>query len=134
MCGAGVVGSVGVGWCVAGLSLVGAELATQVRVLASAAGGVAVQPTPGLATSVPAMIVASTGDTRTVYSNAQALHGLMTSSRLVTLAGARIHAVYPWYGDNCVNGTVNAYLAAGKLPPIDLTCQPSTTSQIGNLL
>lgn len=80
------------------------------------------------------MIVASTGDTRTVYSNAQALHGLMTSSRLVTLAGARIHAVYPWYGDNCVNGTVNAYLAAGKLPPIDLTCQPSTNSQIGNLL
>ena len=47
---------------------------------------------------VPALIVASTGDTRTIYRWWPALHRMMTGSRLLTLSGARIHVVYPRYG------------------------------------
>jgi len=71
---------------------------------------------------VPALIVASTGDTRTVYAGGQALHRLMTGSRLLTLSGARIHAVYPRYDDGCVNGAVNDYLRTGVLPATDPVC------------
>jgi hypothetical protein len=44
------------------------------------------------------------------------------SSRLVTLRGADQHAVYGVYGSPCVDATVNAYLATGRLPAEDLTC------------
>jgi hypothetical protein len=72
---------------------------------------------------VPALIVASTGDTRTVYRGGRALHRQMTGSRLLTLSGARIHAVYPRYDDTCVNETINAYLRTGILPAKDATCE-----------
>ncbi|MDN3357878.1 alpha/beta fold hydrolase [Actinomadura sp. DC4] len=64
---------------------------------------------------VPALIVASTGDTRTIYPGARALNRMMTGSRLLTLSGARIHAVYPRYDNACVNDAVNAYLRTGAL-------------------
>jgi hypothetical protein len=72
---------------------------------------------------VPALIVASTGDTRTVYRAGQALHRQMTGSRLLTLSGARIHAVYPRYDNSCVNEAINAYLRTGILPATDPTCE-----------
>jgi TAP-like protein len=68
------------------------------------------------------LIVASTGDTRTIYRHGQGLHRLLTGSRMLTLRGARIHAVYPRYGNACVNDRVNSYLADGRLPATDLTC------------
>jgi pimeloyl-ACP methyl ester carboxylesterase len=71
---------------------------------------------------VPALIVNSTGDTRTGYPGAQALHRVLTGSRLLTLSGARIHAVYPRYGNACVNETINAYLRTGELPVTDPVC------------
>ncbi|WP_225848037.1 alpha/beta fold hydrolase [Streptomyces sp. HPF1205] len=71
---------------------------------------------------VPALIVNSTGDTRTTYQDAEALHRRLTASRLLTLRGARIHAVYPRYGDACVNTVINAYFRTGSLPPTDVTC------------
>jgi pimeloyl-ACP methyl ester carboxylesterase len=70
---------------------------------------------------VPALIVAATGDTRTIYQHGQALHHLLTGSRLVTL-NARIHAVYPRYGNACINDAVNDYLRTGSLPPTDTIC------------
>ncbi|MFF1449777.1 alpha/beta hydrolase [Streptomyces sp. NPDC058274] len=71
---------------------------------------------------VPALIVNSTGDTRTTYQNAQSLHAKLTGSRLVTLQGARIHAVFPRYANNCVNDTINDYFRTGVLPATDLSC------------
>jgi pimeloyl-ACP methyl ester carboxylesterase len=71
---------------------------------------------------VPSLIVASTGDTRTIYRGGEALHGLLSGSRLLTLKGARIHAVYPRYDNACVNDTINAYLRTGNLPATDPTC------------
>ncbi|HVX44005.1 MAG TPA: alpha/beta hydrolase [Mycobacteriales bacterium] len=72
--------------------------------------------------ATPALIVNSTGDPRTPYFGARRLHRLLTGSRLVTLRGAAIHAVYANYGDSCVDGTVAAYLESGTLPAHDRTC------------
>lgn len=81
--------------------------------------------------SVPALIVNSTGDTRTTYQDARALHRKLTGSRLLTLQGARIHAVYPRYGNSCVNDTVNAYFGTGTLPAADLTCAKTSARTAG---
>ncbi|MFF8652701.1 alpha/beta hydrolase [Streptomyces huasconensis] len=71
---------------------------------------------------VPALLVNATGDTRTTYSGAQQVRERWTRSRLVTVPGANQHGVYGDYGNACVDGRVNAYLATGKLPARDLTC------------
>ncbi|MFF7952684.1 alpha/beta hydrolase [Streptomyces griseorubiginosus] len=78
---------------------------------------------------LPALLVNATGDPRTTYDGATAVHRKWASSRLVTLRGADQHAVYGVYGSPCVDSTVNAYLATGRLPVKDLTCaaRPSGT-------
>ncbi|MFB7619990.1 alpha/beta fold hydrolase [Kitasatospora sp. NPDC056181] len=68
------------------------------------------------------LIVAATGDPRTTYRDSVALHGLLPASRLLTLEGANRHALYGLYGNACVDDTVNAYLAGGRLPNGDRTC------------
>jgi pimeloyl-ACP methyl ester carboxylesterase len=72
---------------------------------------------------IPALIVQSTGDPATLYQYAQGMHRALTGSRLLTLEGARIHAVYGNYGNVCVDDQVNAYLASGVLPSTDRTCR-----------
>jgi pimeloyl-ACP methyl ester carboxylesterase len=72
---------------------------------------------------VPALVVQSTGDPATTYDAATAMHRAMAGSRMLTLEGARIHAVYANYGNACVDGHVNAYLRDGVLPGRNLTCQ-----------
>lgn len=71
---------------------------------------------------VPALLVNSTGDPRTVYAGAQAMRKQWPSGRLVTLEGARQHDVYGVYGNACVDETVNAYLRTGRLPEHDPAC------------
>ncbi|MFJ9828869.1 alpha/beta hydrolase [Streptomyces sp. NPDC101160] len=71
---------------------------------------------------LPALIVSATGDPRTPYPGAVALHGLLPSSRLVTLQGVNSHGLYGFYGNACVDAAVNAYLGTGRLPQADLTC------------
>jgi hypothetical protein len=75
-----------------------------------------------IANPTPALIVQSTGDTRTTYSGAVNLHRALTGSRMLTLAGARIHAVFGHYANPCVDEEVKRYLRDGVLPPHDLTC------------
>jgi pimeloyl-ACP methyl ester carboxylesterase len=72
---------------------------------------------------VPALIVAATGDPRTIYANAAALQRRLTGSQLVTLHGANVHGVYAEYGNACVDSAVNAYLDTATLPPADLVCR-----------
>ena len=72
--------------------------------------------------TAPALIVNSTGDTRTPYQGARALHRMMTGSRFLTLRGAAIHAVYANYGNNCVDDKVDSYLLSGQLPTADTAC------------
>ncbi|MFI6339058.1 alpha/beta hydrolase [Streptomyces sp. NPDC050535] len=71
---------------------------------------------------VPALLVAATGDPRTLYAGAQAMRDQWPSSRLLTLKGARQHGLYGEYGNTCVDARVNAYLRTGRLPAHDLTC------------
>ncbi|MEU7015851.1 alpha/beta hydrolase [Streptomyces sp. NPDC046385] len=71
---------------------------------------------------VPALIVSATGDPRTPHPGAVALHGMLPSSRLVTLEGVNSHGLYGFYGNACVDETVNAYLGTGRLPRADVTC------------
>ncbi|MEU2672041.1 alpha/beta hydrolase [Streptomyces sp. NPDC007164] len=56
-------------------------------------------------------------------ASALALHRRLTASRLLTLHGARIHAVHPRYGDTCANDAVDACFLSGRLPSRDLTCR-----------
>ncbi|KUF17091.1 alpha/beta hydrolase [Streptomyces silvensis] len=71
---------------------------------------------------VPALLVSATGDPRTDHEGALALHRTLPSSKMITLRGADRHGVYAEYGNACVDGAVNSYLATGKLPARDLTC------------
>ncbi|MFD5563219.1 alpha/beta hydrolase [Kitasatospora griseola] len=71
---------------------------------------------------IPALIVASTGDPRVPYTGSVALHSRLPSSRLLTLAGANQHVNYGAHHNSCIDTTVNAYLADGRLPARDRTC------------
>lgn len=70
----------------------------------------------------PSLIVAATGDPRTTYRGSVALHNQLPSSKLLTLKNANRHAVYGEYGNACVDGKVNDYLATGTLPRKDEVC------------
>ncbi|GAA0918040.1 alpha/beta fold hydrolase [Streptomyces thermoalcalitolerans] len=70
----------------------------------------------------PALLVNATGDPRTLYSGAVAQHRNWPGSRLVTLRGSSQHAVYGVFGNACVDASVNAYFATGRLPSEDVTC------------
>jgi pimeloyl-ACP methyl ester carboxylesterase len=76
---------------------------------------------------LPALLVNATGDPRTTYRGAQAVHRAWPGSRLVTLRGADQHAVYGVFGSSCVDAEVNAYLASGRLPARDVTCSRPAT-------
>ncbi|MFF7776317.1 alpha/beta hydrolase [Streptomyces tanashiensis] len=72
---------------------------------------------------VPALLVNATGDPRTLYAGAEAMHRQWPSSRLLTVKGARQHGLYGEYGNTCVDERVNAYLRTGRLPAHDPTCE-----------
>ncbi|MFE4515717.1 alpha/beta hydrolase [Kitasatospora sp. NPDC056783] len=69
-----------------------------------------------------ALILSATGDPRTPHRDAVALRRLLPGSRLLTLRGADQHGLYGTYGNACVDDTVNAYLASGRLPDTDPVC------------
>jgi pimeloyl-ACP methyl ester carboxylesterase len=68
------------------------------------------------------LIVSATGDPRTPHKGAVALHGLLPSSKLLTVKGANRHAIYGLYENDCVDTKVNHYLTTGKLPADDVVC------------
>ncbi|MBT2382981.1 alpha/beta hydrolase [Streptomyces sp. ISL-11] len=71
---------------------------------------------------VPALLLNATGDPRVPYATARAMRARWHSSRLVIVEGSFRHGVYGAYGNACVDDTVNAYLADGRLPGADRTC------------
>jgi hypothetical protein len=68
------------------------------------------------------LMVQSTGDIATPYPGAVHLHRLLRNSRMVTLAGAYVHALFLVYGNACVDTAVTSYLVTGALPVADVTC------------
>ncbi|MFI6043164.1 alpha/beta fold hydrolase [Nocardia sp. NPDC051321] len=73
--------------------------------------------------SVPSLILNATGDTRTAYQGAVALHQKMTGSAFVTLQDVSIHYIFGRFPNTCVYSAVNAYLRDGTLPTSDTTCR-----------
>ncbi|WP_232733936.1 alpha/beta hydrolase [Kitasatospora sp. CB02891] len=68
------------------------------------------------------LILSATGDPRTPHRGGAALHRSLPSSPLLTLRGADRHRLYGTYGNACVDDTVNAYLAHGRLSRTDPVC------------
>ncbi|PXX63336.1 TAP-like protein [Nocardia tenerifensis] len=81
------------------------------------------EPATQVRNSVPALIVQSTGDTRTAYDGAVALHRDMSASRLVTLKDVPIHWIFGRYENACAYSAVNTYFRDGTLPAEDVTCR-----------
>ncbi|WP_157116579.1 alpha/beta fold hydrolase [Nocardia vaccinii] len=76
--------------------------------------------------AVPALILQATGDNRTPYPGAVALHQQMSGSRLITLTDTRIHMVLRPGLSTCVLDTTNDYFRDGAFPAGDRTCRPTT--------
>ncbi|WP_285612866.1 alpha/beta hydrolase [Actinokineospora globicatena] len=81
------------------------------------------EPRTAVHNTVPALIVQSTGDTRTHYQGAASLHRAMPNSRLITLADVNVHAIFGNYPNPCVENTINTYFRDGTLPHTNITCQ-----------
>ncbi|WP_240771626.1 alpha/beta fold hydrolase [Nocardia sp. CS682] len=81
------------------------------------------EPATVVRNAVPAMIVQSTGDTRTAYDGALAMHNDLSASRMVTLQDVPIHWIFGRYQNSCVYSAVNTYFHDGTLPADDMTCR-----------
>ncbi|MFG1797073.1 alpha/beta fold hydrolase [Nocardia sp. NPDC049149] len=81
------------------------------------------EPATVVRNSVPTLIVQSTGDTRTVYDGAVAMHKDLSASRMVTLQDVPIHWIFGRYPNTCVYSAVNTYFRDGTLPASDVTCR-----------
>jgi hypothetical protein len=68
----------------------------------------------------PIMVVATTNDPATPYAGGVSLSKQLSSGVLVTHQGEG-HTVYA-QGDNCIDGTVDAYLINGTVPASDPMC------------
>lgn len=68
----------------------------------------------------PILVVGTTNDPATPYSQAQALAGELDSGRLLTYVGQG-HTAYG-HGHACVDDAVDAYLVGLKLPPAGTRC------------
>ncbi|MFI1281212.1 alpha/beta hydrolase [Streptomyces sp. NPDC020858] len=62
-------------------------------------------------------------DSQTPLSSGQGLHRALKGSRMVLAAGGEGHGVYLFDPGSCANAPVNSYLATGRLPAEDVTCQ-----------
>ncbi|MEV0250150.1 alpha/beta fold hydrolase [Nocardia sp. NPDC050712] len=82
-----------------------------------------VEPMTTVDNALPALIVQSTGDTRTTYGAARAMREALDGSRLVTLQDVPIHAIFGRYPNSCVYGAINSYFDAGTFPAADYTCR-----------
>ncbi|WP_406235627.1 alpha/beta fold hydrolase [Nocardia sp. NBC_01009] len=81
------------------------------------------EPPTRVRNAVPALIVQSTGDTRTSHQGAVAMRGDLSASRMVTLQDVPIHWIFGNYPNTCTYDVVNTYLRDGSLPAADVTCR-----------
>ncbi|MFC8131197.1 alpha/beta hydrolase [Streptomyces sp. NPDC057302] len=80
-----------------------------------------VEPATEVNNKVPALIVQNEWDSQTPLVTGQALHREMKGSRMVTVDEGEGHGVY---GTNrCADSAADSYLATGKLPAADVTCE-----------
>jgi pimeloyl-ACP methyl ester carboxylesterase len=80
------------------------------------------EPSTAVGNPHPALLIGATGDPTTPYAGQQALHRVLTGSRMLTLRGAYRHGVVFLEGNPCVDDVANRYLLTGVLPGADVTC------------
>ncbi|GAA3090647.1 alpha/beta hydrolase [Streptomyces rectiviolaceus] len=86
-----------------------------------------VEATTEVNNKVPALIVQNEWDSQTPLVTARALHRQMKGSRMVTVDEGEGHGVYTT--NPCADSAANSYLATGKLPAADVTCQAAPGKQ-----
>ncbi|RDI63699.1 alpha/beta hydrolase [Nocardia pseudobrasiliensis] len=80
------------------------------------------EPSTKVRNDLPVLMIQATGDTRTTYAGAQAMHRALTGSRMVTLENTRIHGILDTVPNRCVRAAVAAYYRDATLPPADIAC------------
>ncbi|GAB7190472.1 alpha/beta hydrolase [Kineococcus sp. NUM-3379] len=71
----------------------------------------------------PLLIVQSEHDPATPVEGARRSRAALPTSRLVLVRGEGDHALYASVGNPCVDAVVDTFLATGKAPARDVTCQ-----------
>ncbi|WKV70762.1 alpha/beta hydrolase [Streptomyces sp. PCS3-D2] len=65
-------------------------------------------------------------DSQTPLTSGEGLHRALKGSRMVLAKGGEGHGVYLFDAASCANALVHAYLATGRLPAQDVTCENPT--------
>ncbi|MFI1018073.1 alpha/beta hydrolase [Streptomyces sp. NPDC020965] len=81
------------------------------------------EPATTVDNSVGALIIQNEWDSQTPLVTAVGLHKVMKGSKLLTVNEGEGHGVYPYVKNACVDRTASTYLATGKLPSKNVTCQ-----------
>ncbi|GAA1889723.1 alpha/beta hydrolase [Streptomyces durmitorensis] len=80
-----------------------------------------VEPVTEVNNKVPALIVQNEWDSQTPLVAAQVMHRQLKGSRMVTVDEGEGHGVYST--NPCADSAVDSYLATGRLPAADVTCE-----------
>ncbi|MFI8392677.1 alpha/beta fold hydrolase [Streptomyces sp. NPDC085540] len=82
-----------------------------------------VEPATPMKTRANVLTVQNEWDSQTPLVSGQGLHKALKGSRMVLALGGEKHGVYLSEPASCADVTVNKYLATGRLPAADVTCQ-----------
>ncbi|MFK0043953.1 alpha/beta hydrolase [Streptomyces sp. NPDC090741] len=82
-----------------------------------------VEPPTPMKTRADVLTVQNEWDPITPLASGQGLHQALKGSRMVLALGGEKHGVYLSDPASCADVTVNKYLATGRLPAADVTCQ-----------
>lgn len=82
-----------------------------------------VEPATPMKTRADVLTVQNEWDSQTPLVSGQGLHKALKGSRMVLALGGEKHGVYLSDPASCADATVNKYLATGRLPAADVTCQ-----------
>ncbi|MFD7834688.1 alpha/beta hydrolase [Streptomyces sp. NPDC059761] len=82
-----------------------------------------VEPATPMKTRADVLTVQNEWDLITPLASGQGLHKALKGSRMVLALGGEKHGVYLSDPASCADATVNTYLATGRLPAADVTCQ-----------
>ncbi|THA40194.1 alpha/beta hydrolase [Streptomyces sp. A1547] len=87
-----------------------------------------VEPATPMKTRADVLTVQNEWDPTTPLASGQGLHKALKGSRMVLALGGRKHGVYLSDPASCADATVDKYLATGRLPAADVTCQDTPPS------
>lgn len=93
--------------------------------------GGAAEPATTIDTNAGILTVQNQWDSQTPLTSGLGMHRALKGSRMVYVEGGEGHGVYSGNPRLCADRTVNSYLATGKLPVRDVTCEASAGTNPG---